>query len=55
MDRYAAGYAAGVRQGHADTVELVWEFIRDHCPPISSKGETPVSVDALFAVIEPRR
>jgi hypothetical protein len=35
-------------------VELVWAFIREHGTIITAKGETTISVDALFAVIEPK-
>jgi hypothetical protein len=32
--------------------DLVWAYIRDQCPPITPKGETTISVDALLAIIE---
>jgi hypothetical protein len=52
---YENGFLAGRERGHADTVELVWEFIRDNGTIITNKGQTTISVDALFAVIEPKR
>jgi hypothetical protein len=53
-DGYTSGFTAGRTRGHADIVELVWAFIREHGTIITAKGETTISVDALFAVIEPK-
>jgi hypothetical protein len=54
-DGYEAGFNAGRLRGRAAVVEEVWAFIRDHGTPVTGKGETTLSVDALFQQIDPRR
>lgn len=50
---HSGGEHSGVAEGRRQVVDEVWAFIRDRCPPVTAKGETTISVDALFAVIEP--
>jgi hypothetical protein len=55
MNSAEYAWRGGFQTGRDSVVEQVWAFIRDHGTPVTGKGETTISVDALFAVIDPRR